>query len=144
MNEETTQAVLEKPKTQSKLETTLLKYFQNKEIAKERTEENKLLYEEIEELFENLGENEFVLPLPNGEFAHLHKKPRIREVLDKDGLAQTLQIAKDEIKTAWDFSMLTQQGKLTPKMIAEHTSTEVKVKLSASKKKRKPKKKKDQ
>lgn len=141
---EATETVNVKVKTQAKIESKMLKYFQNKEIAKERAEENKLIFEELEELFEELGEEEVVLQLPNGEFAHLHKKPRIREKLDKDSLANSLQMSKDELKTPFDFSMLTQQGKLTPKMISEHTETEVKVKLSAAKKKRKPKKKKEE
>jgi len=138
------EAIELKISTESKLESKMLKYFQNKEIAKERAEENKLIFEEIEELFEGTGMDEFVLKLPNGEYAHIHKKPRIREILDKDSLANSLQMSKDELKTPWDFSMLTHQGKLTPKMISEHTETEVKVKVSLSKKKRKPKQKKEE
>lgn len=127
----------------AKLEQKLVRYFQNKEIAKERNEENKLLFEELEDLFEAVEEQDFVHQLPNGEFAVLTKKPRIREKLDKEALANELQIAKDELKTPFDYSMLTQQGKLTPKMVSTHTQTEVKVKLTAAKKKRKPKKKKE-
>lgn len=124
------------------IEEKILRYFQNKEIANERKEENKVLFEEIEQFFEQLEEEELVYQLPNGEYALLTKKAAIREVLDKDSLANELLIAKDELKTPFDFSMLTSQGKLTPDMISRHTSTDVKVKVRLSKRKTKPKKRK--
>lgn len=124
------------------IEEMILRYFQNKEIANERKEENKLLFEEIEQFFEELEEEELVYQLPNGEYALLSKKATIREVLDKESLAHELLIAKDELKTPFDFSMLTSQGKLTPDMISRHTTTDVKVKVKLSKRKTKPRKKK--
>src|SRR5579875_1981731 len=74
-------------KLQSKLEERILKYFQNKEIARERNEENKLIYEELQELFDELGEDEITIPLPSGENAVLTATIREREVLDVDMLA---------------------------------------------------------
>lgn len=124
------------------IEEMILRYFQNKEIANERKEENKSLYEEIELYFEQLGEDELVYLLPNGEYAILGKKAVVRDVLDKDSLANELLIAKDELKTPFDFSMLTKQGKLTPDMISRHTSTETNIKVKLSKRKKKPKMKK--
>ena len=56
------------------LEDKILRYFQNKEIEKERKEENKLLFEEIEQFFEDSDEDDMVLQLPNGEFAVLSKR----------------------------------------------------------------------
>lgn len=124
------------------IEEKILRYFQNKEIANERKEENKLLFEEIEQIFEELAEEELVFQLPNGEYALLSKKATIRDVLDKESLANELLIAKDELKTPFDFSMLTSQGKLTPEMISRHTSTHAQVKVRLSKRKTKPRKKK--
>ncbi|MGZ4112009.1 MAG: hypothetical protein ACXVP5_06165 [Tumebacillaceae bacterium] len=126
------------------LEEKILRYFQNKEIEKERKEENKLLFEEIEAFFEDFDgdEEDLVLQLPNGEFAVLSKKAYIRDVFDKEALAQELLIAKDELKTPFDYSILTSQGKLTPDMISKHTETVTDVKVKLSKRKSKPKKKK--
>lgn len=126
------------------LEEKILRYFQNKEIEKERKEENKLLFEEIEAFFEGMEEieDDLVLPLPNGEFAVLAKKAYVKDVFDKDSLANELLIAKDELKTPFDYSILTSQGKLTPDMISKHTTTETIVKVRLAKRKTKPKKKK--
>lgn len=127
------------------LEEKILRYFQNKEIEKERKEENKLLFEEIEAFFEDFDgedEDDLVLQLPNGEYAVLSKKAYIRDVFDKEALAQELLIAKDELKTPFDYSILTSQGKLTPDMISKHTETVTDVKVKLSKRKSKPKKKK--
>ncbi|MFC4768221.1 hypothetical protein [Effusibacillus consociatus] len=136
--------VQEEKQSQRKLqiEEKILRYFQNKEIANERKEENKTLFEEIEQFFEELEEEEMVFQLPNGEYGVLTKKATIREVLDKEALAHELLIAKDELKTPFDFSMLTSQGKLTPDMISRHTSTETTIKVKLSKRKKKPKMKK--
>lgn len=127
---------------QSKIEQRVLKYFQNKEMAKERNEENKLILEEIEQFFEDNGSERVVIQLENGEFGVLDKKSSIKEVLDKDGLAHEIQISKDELKTPFDFSMLTKQEKLTPALISKYTSTEVKIGMKLGKSKRKPKEKK--
>ncbi len=135
----------EEAQTQRKLqlEEKMLRYFQNKEIEKERKEENKLLFEEIEQFFEDSEEDDLVLQLPNGEYAVLTKKAYIKDMFDKDALAQELLIAKDELKTPFDYSILTAQGKLTPDMISKHTVTETIVKVRLSKRKTKPKKKKE-
>lgn len=118
-----------------KLEEKVLRYFQNKEIAKERNEENKMLFEELEQLFKDSIDEEIVIPLPNGERAILSPKFREREVLDKDLLAEEMQVPKDELKTPFDFCMFTSQGKLTPDMITKHTTIEREVKLKISKRK---------
>ncbi|TCP58212.1 hypothetical protein EV586_102665 [Tumebacillus sp. BK434] len=125
------------------LEDKILRYFQNKEIEKERKEENKLLFEEIEQFFEDSEEDDMVLPLPNGEFAVLSKKAYVKDNFDKDALAQELLIAKDELKTPFDYSILTAQGKLTPDMISKHTLTETIVRVRLAKRKTKPRKKKE-
>lgn len=118
-----------------KLEDKILRYFQNKEIAKERNEENKLLFEEIESLFEGMEEEELIIPLPGGENAVLTPQIRERETLDKDLLAEEMQVPKDELKTPFDFCMFTSKGKLTPAMITKFTNVEREVKLRLSKRK---------
>lgn len=124
-----------KMKLQSKVEQQVLKYFQNKEIAKERSEENKLIFDELEELFEELGDEEIVISLPSGENAVLTPTIREREVLDVDMLADEMQVPKDELKTPFDFCAFTAQGKLTPAMVTKHTSIERQTKLRISKRK---------
>jgi hypothetical protein len=120
------------------LEEKLLRFFQNKEIAKERNDENKLLSEEIEALIEKIGEEgDIVLQLPNGEYAIVSKKATVKDVLDKDALAQKLLIAKDELKTPFDWSILTKQGKVTPDLIKKHTETVTEVKTKITKRKSK-------
>ena len=129
-------AVEDESTRQMKIEDRVQRYFQNKEIAKERTEENKLLFEELEQLFQESGQDEIVISLENGEHVILSPKYVEKEVLDKDSLADELQVPKDELKTPFDFSMLTEQGKLTPSMITKHTSSVKEVKLKISKRKR--------
>ncbi len=118
-----------------KIEDSVRKYLQNKEIVKERNEENKLLLEEIEQLFEDFDGEELTFPLPNGDLAVIVPKFREREVLDREALAGELQVAKDELKTPFDFSMFTAQGKLTPAMISKHTAVEQEIKLTIGKRK---------
>lgn len=142
------------------LEDTIRRYFINKEIVSERNEENKALKEKIEQEFEALAGTEFIVELPSGEFAKIFKKPRIKEVLDKDSLANHLQIAKDELKTPWDFSKLAekfleeaqknkeknpqeQSQKKFSRLIVEFTETQTEIQTKISKTKNKPKSKKD-
>lgn len=118
-----------------KIEEAVQRYFQNKEIARERNEENKLLFEELEVLFQQSAEEEIVIVLANGEQAVLTPKISEREVLDRDLLADEMQVPKDELKTPFDFCMFTAQGKLTPDMITKHTSVEREIKMKISKRK---------
>lgn len=142
IDQEVEQIVKPVVSNEAKIEKLILKFITNKEIARERISENEIIIDEIREVFENMGDEDFVLELPSGDYAHVTKKPRIREVLDKEALANELQLAVDDIKTPFDISKLTADGKLTPKMITSHTSTEVKVNVSVARKKNKPKKKK--
>jgi len=118
-----------------KVEEKILRYFQNKEIARERNEENKILFEEMEALFEGNNHEEIVVMLPSGENAVLTPSFREKEVLDKDLLAEEMQVPKDELKTPFDFCMFTSQGKLTPAMITKHTTIEREVKMKITKRK---------
>lgn len=119
----------------AKIETQVLKYFQNKEIARERNEENKMIFEELEELFEQLGDDEVVISLPSGQNAVLNLSIREKEVLDVDMLADEMKVPKDELKTPFDYCAFTAKGKLTPAMITKHTSVERESKLKISKRK---------
>lgn len=112
------------------LEEKVLRYLQNKEIAKERTEENKLLLEEIETMTSSIEEERIVIDLPNGDVAVITAKFHEKEVLDKDLLAEEMQVPKHELKTPFDFSMFTAQGKLSPAMITKHTSIVRDVKIT--------------
>lgn len=118
-----------------KIEDRVMRYFQNKEIAKERNEENKLLVEELEELFKSSEEEQIIIPLPGGENAILSPRYIEKEVLDRDTLADEMQVPKDELKTPFDFCMFTAQGKLSPDMITRHTTVEREVKMKISKRK---------
>jgi len=121
------------------LEDRLLRYFQNKEIIKERREENKLLEEEIEQHFAQSSEGgRLVFELPNGEWAVLEIKSTAYEEFDRDGLACELLVAKDELKTPYDFTVLTAQGKLTPDMVKQYTGTRVVDRFKMKKRKTKP------
>jgi hypothetical protein len=133
---------------QALLEEKLKEYFMNKEIAKERNEENKLLLEVIEQEFEKLNGADFSIELPSGEYGKITKKASFKEVLDKDILANKINqvsaqgqsyITKDDLKTPWDFSMLTKQDRITPKMISECTTNETVLKTRVSKVKNPPK-----
>ncbi len=120
-----------------KIEEKVARYFQNKEIAKERNEENKVLFEELEELFQNSGAEEISVLLPNGENAVLTPKLHEKEVLDKDLLADEMQVPKDELKTPFDFCAFTAKGKLTPAMITKHTTVVREIKMRIKTKRRK-------
>lgn len=142
------------------LEDSLRRYFINKEIISERNEENKLLKEKIEQEFDLLEGTEFIIELPSGEFAKVFKKPRVKDVLDKEALANHLAIPKDELKTPWDFSKLAekfleealknkeenpqeQSKKKMSRLIVEYTDTQTDILTKISKVKNKPKTKKD-
>ena len=151
----------DKQKLNLSLEDSIRRYFINKEIVSERNEENKLLKEKIEQEFEALDGTEFIVELPSGEFAKIFKKPSIKDVLDKDALANHLQIAKDELKTPWDFSKLAEKfleaaqkekeknpdvkdQKTFSRLIVEFTDTVTEMQTKISKTKNKPKTKKEQ
>lgn len=123
-------------------EELMLRYFQNKEIAKERNEENKLIQDELEHQLKESGGEQVVLQLPNGEWGMITQKDVVVERLDKDGLAQELLIAKDELRKPFDYSILTAQGKLKPDQITKHTDTELVPQIKVSKRKTKPRTKK--
>lgn len=135
--------VLDPAETAKKLEISLMRYFQNKEIVKERNDENKYLKEEIEEYFSRLEDDLIIFQLPSGEYVSVRNSIHQKEVLDRDLLANALQIDKKEMKTPFDFSMLTKQGKLEPKTISEFTETHTEVRTKMSKTKNKPKEKKE-
>lgn len=134
------------------IEDAVKRYFMNKQIITERKNENDLLFEEIEEKFEHLNGTELIVELEDGNYAKIFKKAQIKEKLDKEQLAEKINehsdekqshISKEDLKTPWDFSMLTKQGRITPKMISQCTETETNLKTKTSKLKKKPKNKKE-
>lgn len=134
---------------QSKLENRVLKYFQNKDIMKEYSDSNQLILEEIQDLFQKSDEKDILIKLPNDSgFVRLTEMLHTKDRLDKESLAETInnnsdknqgEVSKDDLKTPWDYSMLTKQGRLTPKMVSEHMVKETGVKFKLSKSKKKPK-----
>lgn len=148
INEVEVMSESEQNETLMKLEEELKEYFINKEILKERSEEIKVLLEQILIKFDNLNVTEMVVELTDGEFGRILKKPSFKEVLDKEILALRINesssseqayITKDDLKTPWDFSMLTKQDRITPKLIAECTENQTTLKTRVSRLKRKPK-----
>lgn len=141
----------QKPNEEQKsfdFEDAVRQFIMNKEIAKERSEEANLILEKIQEEFESINGHELVIDLPSGEFGRVYRKATIKEVLDKDLLVDKINrnsnneqsyIAKEDLKTPWDFSMLTKQERITPKMIAECTETQTTLSTKVTKVKRKPK-----
>lgn len=138
----------EKHEVSTKLEESIKTYFMNKDIAKERNEENKMLLEDIQAEFDRLNTIEVVIELPDGEYGRIMKKSSFKEVLDKEILALRINevsnneqayITKDDLKTPWDFSMLTKQDRITPKLIAECTENLTTMQTKVSRLKRKPK-----
>ncbi|PWK05270.1 hypothetical protein [Tumebacillus permanentifrigoris] len=127
--------------SEEELLNKFLRYFQLKETVKDLNEQAKMTLEEIEAAFESMQlEDDYVRQLPNGEWAVVAKKATVKDVFDVDGLSNELLIAKDELKTPFDYSILTSQGKLKPDQISKHTQTEIIVKLTLAKRKRMPKK----
>ena len=114
---------------QLKLQDELKNIFQMQEMVKEMKEKIDISKDVVREIFEKLGGHEVFAELENGGFAKVHQRITIREKLDKDSLANTLKVSKDELKTPFDFSKFTAKGDLTPKMITEHTETETKTNL---------------
>ncbi|KEO81508.1 hypothetical protein [Tumebacillus flagellatus] len=124
------------------LEDKLLRRFQIKDLRKSLKEQLDQIDAEIEDHFAKSSiDGDMILQLPNGEWAVITKKGEFKEKLDKSSLANELLVSKDELKTERDISLLTEQGRLSPKLIDKHTEKGLETKLSIRKRKTKPKKK---
>ena len=114
-----------------------------KDRIKELELEKEMLLEEITTYLENSGEESLLFDLDDNmdEVITVEKKYRLVDKLDKEALSLEVQISQNDMKTPYDWSKLTEQGKITPNHISKHTHPEnswsVKV---ARKKKAKPKK----
>lgn len=124
-----------------KIEEFALRIIQNNEIAKERREESNMLKEDLETLLEEGSYEPLVFELSDGEFAVVQRKYSSSDKLDKDALAETLGIEKEELKTPYDISALTEKEILTPKLIQEHTHKEEKEAITVKRVKKDPRKK---
>ncbi|QST02318.1 hypothetical protein IMZ31_22980 (plasmid) [Pontibacillus sp. ALD_SL1] len=131
------------------IEEAVIQYFQNKEMVREYNEENKMLKEYIEKKFDERKEHELVVPLPSEGYGKVYLKGHVKEVLNKEALAHDINekskegqsyISPSDLKTHWDFSMLTKQERITPKMIAECTETVSSLQTKVTRVKREPKK----
>ncbi|PGK52449.1 hypothetical protein CN918_32205 [Priestia megaterium] len=126
-------------KTLLQLDDDIARFIQNKEIMNERKEENDILKDRIRANLESLGTHEYFSELPNGTYGKAINRVRISEKLDKDSLAATLNISKEELKTPFDYSKLTSKGILTPDMVSKHMQTQSKPSIGISRVKKKPK-----
>lgn len=125
------------------LEDLVHSILRDKELVKETKERITLNQERVDELVSSMGlDEDIVFPLPNGEYGTIRKVVSHREVTDKDGIAQELLIAKDELKKPLDWVMLTSQGKLTPSTVSKHVHPETVIKTRIGRRKAKPRKKK--
>lgn len=99
----------EKEFNMEKFSETVLKLHHNKQILRDFKEENDLLKEDIEEMFRESGVNEITVQLSAEEYIVVSPSVVIKESLDKDALAETLQIDKNEMKKPWDFAKLAEK-----------------------------------
>jgi hypothetical protein len=120
------------------IQNTLLEYFEIERKVKELNELKKALKEEVESFFYESGEDKLFFEVSDTEMVVVERAFSVKEKLDKDGLSLEVGIAKDEMKTPFDWSMLTKQEKISPKQISMHTHNETDEKIKI-KKKRKPK-----
>jgi hypothetical protein len=123
------------------IQNTLLEYFEIERKVKELNELKKALKEEIESFFYESGEDRLYFPISDTEEIIVERAFSVKEVLDKDGLSLEVGIAKDEMKTPFDWSMLTKQEKISPKQISQHThnETDEKVKIKLKRKSKRSK-----
>lgn len=120
----------------SKVENAMLELYHMQQQHKDLGQLIKNKKEEIHDLYIATEIPAIVTQSTDGTYICVREKMVDKEVLDKDGLALELNIEKKEIAKPWDFSMLTFQGKLTPKMISNHTHPETYpgIKISRTKK----------
>jgi hypothetical protein len=126
------------------------KIYHNKQIMKEYREETKMLTEDVEYMFNEAGAQEVLVRLTEDEYIAVTPSIRIKEELDKDGLAESLQIDKNEMKKPWDFAKLAEKiakdeemkekGITMSTIISAHTKSEQIIKPKMNKRKDKKKK----
>ena len=117
----------------------LVRFFQNKDIIKERELENEILMDKMQAVFKQRGEMQIFKELPDGMFGKISFKRNLRETLDKKALAHTMGVSEEEIKTPVDLCMFVSQGKLTPKTVNEHMKKSDTEGISVKKVKKMPK-----
>ena len=128
------------------------KLYNNKQIMKEYSEENKMLVEDIEHMFKESGAQEITVQLSEEEYIAVTPAVRIKETLDKEALSESLQIDKNEMKKPWDFAKLAEKiarddemkekGITMSTVISHHTKEEHIIKAKMSKRKNKKSKRK--
>jgi hypothetical protein len=111
-------------------------YFNLKGRIKALQEEVKIKEEMIFDYLLESGEEKLYFENTDTETFIIEKKYTVAEKLDKDGLSLETKIPKDEMKTPFDWSMLTKQDKITPKQISTHTHSETNTKVAIKRKKK--------
>lgn len=124
-------------------EEKVQEWLRLKERRKADKEQMDLLAEEIEEhAKQSMEDGVLVVELPDGMYAVIRSKAHVTAELDREGLANELLVAKDELKTPFDFSYLTKKGRLDPKMIEQHTHNRTEIKFKITKRQTRPRRKK--
>lgn len=114
-------------KREQHIESLVRLFWQNKQMIKERQSDNKDILEELQYLLEEETEKtEWVVSINPDESVSLQRKVQSREVLDKQSLAEEALLSVSDLKTPFDFSILTKQDKITPSMISQHTKLMIK------------------
>ena len=132
------------------IEESVVRYYQNKDINSEKNEENKLLKEEILLTFAKMNVRELVVELPDGKAVIVKNEHKTKETLDKERLVHLVNqnskdanlsyITTDDLKTPFDWSILTKQNRITPGMISECTEKISETVITIKKMKQKKKK----
>ena len=102
------------------------------ELREKMKEQEEIIFDYLLES----GEEKLYFEHTETEMFVVEKKYTTSEKLDKDGLSIETKIPKADMKTPFDWSMLTKQDKITPKQISTHTHNETETKVAIKRKKR--------
>lgn len=132
--------VFAKQVSEGKVERYVAEYLQNSEIAKERKDVNEMIKEDVGHI---LGASGYptVFELQNGQFGVVKVQEKTSRKLDKDGLANYIGVAKDEMSTPYDFARLIEKGDITAEMIKSFMVEDKKLQVSIRQAKNNPLKK---
>lgn len=108
---------------------------------KELEETKEMLIEDITHYVETSGEETLLFDVSEDDVIEVKKNYRLVDKLDKEQLSLEVQIPQDDMKTPYDFSKLTELGKIKPSDIQRHTHPTTSWSIKVTQKK-KPKRKK--
>ena len=117
-------------KQNQELEKLYSEYEKLKTEAKERQDRAKEMKEEIVNIMNEMGVDEVTINGWDGLIILEITYPE-KEVLNKKGLAEALNIKQKELSKPQSIIQLTQEGKLKPEMIEQFTITEERMQFGA-------------